>query len=259
MKQNLPFSTRLLFYLIAVAAPFWLNAQSGVFNPNDPVVNYNSASPPVKPGYNQVGKWVRTPKVSWNTTSFKCYYFNGLPFRLKFPKNYDSTKNYPVIIFFNGDGEYGRTPYDNEYQLALGGQVHMAAVDNGKFNGFLLYPQSQSPYWYAGSLGTVKDLLEKVMIPMNMIDPFRIYIDGLSAGGQAVWQFMQTYTTLVAAATPISAASPAYDDSVLKYRFTPVWHFQGGQDPAPLPSTSHALGGNILKVGGNYQYTEFPS
>src|SRR3954462_13867715 len=141
MKQHVRYVTLFLFLFSLISYAPAAQAQAGIFNPNDPVVNYDAAHPPAKPASGQVGKWVRTPRVSWNTTSFKCYIYNGMAFRLKFPKNYDSTKAYPLLIFFHGLGEYGPSVYDNEYQLYHGGQVHAAAVDNGKFNGFLLYPQ----------------------------------------------------------------------------------------------------------------------
>src|SRR5437899_4846487 len=106
MKQYVHYVMSFLV-VFATLASVKVQAQGGVFNPNDPVVNYDSTHPPVKPPSGQVGKWVRTPRLSWSTTSFKCYYYNGIAFRLKYPKNYDSTKQYAMLIFFHGDGEYG--------------------------------------------------------------------------------------------------------------------------------------------------------
>src|SRR5215218_7321175 len=112
---------RCVHFVVTFFFPFFLfltsttlHAQARIFNPNDPVVNYDPAHPPAKPASGQVGKWVRTPRVSWTTTSYKCYIYNNMAFRLKYPKNYDSTKAYPILIFFHGIGEYG-TIYDNEY------------------------------------------------------------------------------------------------------------------------------------------------
>jgi predicted esterase len=253
MKQIL---LGLMFLIISGTSlsPLW--AQGNVFNPNDPVITYDSTHPPVKPPNGVVGKWVRTVRVTWNTTEFKCYIFNGIPFRLKFPKNYDSTKSYPLYVFFHGKLEGGDI-YDNEHQLYLGGQVHMTAVDKGLFNGFLLYPQSQLEYWPSSSLSNVDKLIETVMIPQLKIDPFRIYLNGLSAGGNAAWNFFLKYTKLIAAFTPISASSSSYIDSVNNFKFTPIWHFQGALDDNPAPATSHALGNKIMAAGSNYKYTEF--
>ncbi len=80
--------------------------------------------------------------MTWNADSYKCYFYKGYAFRLKYPKSYKQGvadgKTYPIFVFFHGKGEKG-TIYDNEYQLYHGGQLHMNAVDNGQFDGYLLY------------------------------------------------------------------------------------------------------------------------
>jgi len=67
-------------------------AQS-VLNPDDPIVEYDSLNPPVQPPWAQIGKWVRTKSVSWNSDSYKCYIYEGSCFRLKFPKSYNPNVN----------------------------------------------------------------------------------------------------------------------------------------------------------------------
>ncbi|MGN6166043.1 MAG: fibronectin type III domain-containing protein [Flavisolibacter sp.] len=259
---------RLLCYLL-VAVFFTLfgngiksvqaqDEQARMFDPNDPVVIYDPANPPELPPAGEVGKWVKTNRLSWNTSSFKCYIYKGIPFRLKYPLNYDTTKTYPLYVFFHGRGEYG-TIYDNEYSMAHGGQVHRDAVDKGKFNGFLLYPQNQTGGWSSTYLTIVDQLIENFLIPQAKVDPFRIFVNGLSAGGSATWSFSIKYIKLVAAFTPISSSTSSYINGVQNYKYTPIWHFQGGLDVAPTPGTSRNLGNNILAAGGNYKYTEYPN
>lgn len=258
MKQHVHHAIAFLFLFCLSAASASVQAQAGIFNPNDTVKNYDASRPPVKPATGLVGKWVRTPRVSWNTSSFKCYIYNGMAFRLKYPKNYDSTKAYPILIFLHGKGEFG-TIYDNEFQLYHGGSVHASAVDNGRFNGFLLYPQHTSEFWSTGNLTNIYNLLEKVMIPQKRVDPFQVYMNGLSAGAGSVWTFLGKYTKLLAAATPISAAANYYFDSSQKYKYTPLYHFQGGMDTDPSPASAQSLGNKILGIGGNYKYKEYPN
>src|SRR3712207_5604743 len=107
MKQYLHYAIALLSVLCLCTATLPVHAQLGAFNPKDTVKTYDPAKPPTKPPIDgKVYKWVRTPRVSWSTTSYKCYIYNGMAFRLKFPKNYDSTKRYPILIFFHGRGEF---------------------------------------------------------------------------------------------------------------------------------------------------------
>ena len=81
-----------------------LFAQS-VLNPSDSIVEYDPTNPPVQPPYGQIGKWVRTKSVSWNSDSYKAYIYEGSCFRLKFPKSYNPTANdgkkYPLAYIIS--------------------------------------------------------------------------------------------------------------------------------------------------------------
>ena len=78
-------------------------AQS-VINPADPVLEYNPSAPPTPPSYfNPLVKWVRTLNIAggavqlrnpgWNSDVYKAYNYNGLAFRVQFPKTYSPTTN----------------------------------------------------------------------------------------------------------------------------------------------------------------------
>jgi hypothetical protein len=98
-------------------------AQTGILNPHDPIVIYDSAHPPTMPPFGTLAKWVKSNRVTWNTAAFKCYMYNGIAFRLKFPKSYSTAadgKNYPLYLFFHGMGEVGPV-FDNESSLSRGG------------------------------------------------------------------------------------------------------------------------------------------
>src|ERR1044071_8672351 len=91
-----------LVLLISFAAFYGQSVQGqSVLNPADPIVTYNSSSPPAQPAFGTIGKWVRTKRLSWTTDSYKCYIYKGMCFRLKFPKTYNPTavdgKKYPII------------------------------------------------------------------------------------------------------------------------------------------------------------------
>lgn len=232
-----------------------------VLDPNDPVVNYNAASPPAQPAWGSIGKWVRTPRVSWGATSYKCYIYKGMQFRLKYPKNFnaaDTSKKYPIIVFFHGVGEKG-TVYDNEYQLYHGGKEYMNSVDAGTFDGFVLYPQNLSGYWGPSFYDYVAELINNFFVPQLDVDPFRVLVGGLSGGGQATWDFIFRYPKLTAAATPISAANSTYINYLQSYKFTPLWQFQGGKDPNPPPAAAQAIADAAAAAGANYKLSIYPN
>src|SRR5690242_11279139 len=183
---------RKLYILCLIACVFTVHSfGQSVLNPNDAVVTYNSNTPPAQPAWGQIGKWVRTPRVNWNTDEYKCYIYKGAAFRLHFPKSYNPTANdgkkYPMLVFFHGLGEAGNI-YDNEYQLYHGGNVFQAAVDNGKFDGYVLCMQSDG-FWGSNQYQDIAEIID-YMVANNKLDPFAVSDNGLSAGGAGTWEMM---------------------------------------------------------------------
>jgi predicted esterase len=263
-------TTRITSLLMVFLAAVFFNAskaQTGVLNPDDPIVVYSPANPPATPPYGTLAKWVKTNRVSFTTTSFKAYFYKGVSFRLKFPKTYKDSlsnpnKKYPIFVFFHGIGEKG-TIYDNEYQLYHGGQRFRDYVDNGSFDGFLLYMQSSSGSgaFNTTHFGLVNELINNYFVPQIKVDINRVIVDGLSAGGGASWQMVQHYTKLVAAAMPISAVAVAdRDPSVIaSVKYTPIWLFQGALDTRPDPNTARVLVSAYQAAGADITYTEWPN
>ncbi len=265
--SNMKTISRNLITLLLLAFSYFIPgtaiSQTGVLDPNDPIVIYDPGNPPTIPANGTLVKWVKTNRLKWNTTSFKCYFYNGVAFRLKFPKTYQAGvndgKKYPVFVFYHGLGEKG-TIYDNELQLYHGGELHKNAVDNGQFDGFLLYPQSQENNWY-GQLAVMSDFINKYLVPQAKADPWRVYADGLSAGGRATWLFMELFPKTVAAGLPISATITGSEvaNYTKNFKFIPIWQFQGGLDQDPLPEVSQTQGQRIIDSGGNYKLTIYPN
>lgn len=250
MKQ---FYLLLKLFLVLSVQTAWAQ----VLDPNDPIVVYNSANPPTEPAYGQIGKWVKTNRVNWNTSSYKAYIYKGMQFRLKWPANYNPSKKYPMIIFFHGLGEKG-TKFDNEYQLYHGGQTHMNKVDNGSFDGFLFYPQNTSGYFGPSFFSGIEELINNFFRPQLNVDPYHIIAEGLSAGGTATWDFMTTKPKLVAGLGPISAANGNLNNSINTWKYTPIWWFQGGSDPNPAPSIAQGVYNNAVNAGANIKLTIYP-
>jgi predicted esterase/predicted RNA-binding protein with TRAM domain len=234
-------------------------SQPNILNPADPIVNYNSSSPPATPPFGQMAKWVRTPRMNWDATSFKCYYFNGVQFRVKFPTTYQHNvadgQKYPVALFLHGLGERG-TIYDNEYSLLHGGQTFRDRVNNGSFNGFLIYPQSQNGFWGTSYFTTLVQIIDS-MAKYVKADLDRVFIHGLSSGGQGVWDFIAANPKTFSHAAPISAASLDDIPNIPNYIHLPLWMFTGDLDSNPAAGTAAALRDSIRNRGGNVKHTRY--
>ena len=236
-----------------------------VLDPNDPIVVYNSNNPPAKPPWNQVGKWVVTPRLNWDASSYKAYYYNAMAFRLKFPKTYqhgvNDGKKYPLVIMLHGVGERGNI-YDNEWSMRHGGQEQRNAVDNGTLDAFIMYPQSQNGFWGNNQFAALSQLMDYFANNVK-VDLDRVVVHGLSSGGQAVWEWISQpqYARKIAAAIPMSAASPIYTENsdLNSYIHLPLWLSQGGKDRNPTPFTAEQLIDKIRNRGGNIRYTFYES
>lgn len=255
---------KFYLFLLALCLGFTGLGYAQVFNPADPVVTYNPNNPPATPAWGTIAKWVRTVRTAVNFTnkdSYKCYYLSGMPFRLKFPKTYQhgvsDGKKYPIMIFLHGRGESGGI-YDNEYSLYHGGGKFCAAVDNGKFDGFIIVPQSTTGFFGNPQYDFLKQILDELIVN-NKLDENRIFVNGLSAGGSETWDFMFRYPKVVAGFLPISGCSIAFKDQVSVFKYIPLWIFQGGLDNNPHPGTTQAVVDADLAVGGNAKMTLYPN
>src|ERR1700749_71475 len=153
--------TLLLTLCMGYFAP-QLRAQS-ILNPADSVITLNASDTMAQPAWNSIGKWTRTVRLGWNTNNWKCYIYNSYPFRLRYPKSYNPTANdgkkYPIMVFFHGAGELG-TMYDNELQLANGGQNFENAVSTGNFDGYIIALQTPNGFWGEPVYGYIQNILD---------------------------------------------------------------------------------------------------
>ena len=237
--------------------------QANVLDPNDPDVIFTTNNQPPVPTWGVMSKWGHKSRLSWNPYSFgyKSYYFKGMAFRVKFPKTYQHNvidgKVYPSILFLHGLGEPGPI-WDNEFHLVHGGQTHAQKINDGTFDGFMIYPQSQS-----GSLQSyfpiLKDLVDS-MVKYVKLDIDRFHVGGLSSGGQATFDFpqQQQYAKLACALEPISAAQ--YEDVTFfaSHITIPIFLANGGQDNAPYPETVNDIIRAYKNLGGNITQAFFP-
>ncbi len=253
----------LIFFVAALCSCTMLVAQN-VFSTGDPLVIYNSAAAagsaanPSQPAPGVMAKWVKTTRMSWTTTNFKSYIWNGMAFRLRFPNNYNAANatKYPVIVFFHGGGEIGSI-YDNEDQLTWGAQVFEQRITSGEWNGFMLFPQETSVGWddsYFSRVNGVLDTLQKY----NNSDPDRIISMGLSSGGYGAVAYASTYPGRVAATIASSPASVrTLSGTIGGFVHVPIWMANGGVDVNPDPSSAQGFYQDFRNAGGNIYQTYF--
>lgn len=244
----------LLLVLFSAAAADSQN----VFNSGDPVINYNSGAPagsasnPTTPSTGVMSKWIRTRntgRIPWDDTKFKAYYYSGMAFRLRYPQNYDSTKKYPLVLFFHGGGEIGPVT-ENEDHLFWGASTFQDMVVAGTYNAFLLFPQQDHIGWdnsYYTRLNDVLDTLEKY----NGFDPNRLITMGLSEGGLGAIAMASLYPKRVSTVVTSSPIDVTTIGNISNYIHVPVWIGNGGTDTNPNAQNANAYVTSFHDAGGD--------
>ena len=206
---------------------------------------------------------------------FKTANGNTLPYRLLFPKNYDKSKKYPLILFLHGAGERGT---DNEKQLVHGSKMFLEAQNRERFPAIVVMPQCpEDSYWASVKVDRDKQPMTfafdytrpsnwplvaaydvvKQLVREESVDKHRLYIMGLSMGGMGTFEQVFNHSKTYAAAVPICGGADvaAYDKRVRK---TPYWVFHGAADSVVPVENSRRMVERLKALKVPVQYTEYP-
>lgn len=198
-----------------------------------------------------------------------------LPYRILYPKGYDRTKKYPLVLFLHGAGERGN---DNEKQLVHGSTLFLDTNNRRDFPAIILFPQCpENSYWstvwidrsknpaifdfnYDSSaswpLVAVQQLVRKVL-KKEAADRKRCYVTGLSMGGMGTFELAYRFPKLFAAALPVCGGGDTirYDKRVRKTAF---WVFHGDADDVVSVNESRAMVNKLKSLHLDVKYTEYP-
>jgi predicted peptidase len=191
------------------------------------------------------------------------------------PRNYQPEKQWPVILFLHGglisghDGfrpVYGDLPRGGDCCggfATAAGNLGVAVMRNSqRFPCLVVFPEQPSGGdWNGSNEDLALRALEEVVVRYNG-DRNRVYVTGISLGGEGTWKVASDHPDLFAAAIPIGSSdfqSLRSPKRVQALKSMPLWVFHGGADG----STSREISRNwvaALQAAGstNVQYTEFP-
>lgn len=162
---------------------------------------------------------------------------------------------------------------NNDHNLNVGGKQYLdarnlagtrlpndPALPARAFPGFVLSAQMFN-IWDSLQVQDVIRIV-RLLAEKYKIDQDRIYVQGLSIGGYAVYESMKRASWLFAAAIPMSAV---WDANIFKQNqqgkvaHIPLWIFQGGLDTRPSPAFTQNIINNYKKAGGIVRYTYYSS
>lgn len=197
-----------------------------------------------------------------------------LPVRVLYPKNFDPSKKYPLLLFLHGRGESGK---NNKNQLIHGSKLFLDKSE--EFPAVVVFPQcSQDSYWANVDITTdekgkrhfnfqkcgkptkamslvlayLKQLKKK-----DYLDEDRFYVGGLSMGGMGTYEVLRRKPKTFAAAFAICGGDNVRN--VKKYaKRVPLWIFHGAKDDVVVPEFSEAIYQELKRRGADPKYTVYP-
>lgn len=172
-------------------------------------------------------------------------------YRIFTPKDYSAQKKYPLVISMHGAGERGA---DNLAQLKYP-WTHMwsDSAIQAKYPSFAVAPQlAAGADWDPPLLVALVRSLQKEF----SLDSTRLYVMGLSMGGNATWRIITDNPLVFAAALPVCGwGTPSKASNLLKEK---IWAFHGDADATIPVSQTRDMVNAIKALGGSLKYTEYP-
>jgi len=167
-----------------------------------------------------------------------------IEYLLYLPEDYDSTDQWPLMLFLHGRGE----SYGPLSLVAKWGPPRMAARGD-ELPLIVVSPQCpRKDSWFSPQQQQrLLELLDAVTESLK-VDEDRIYLTGLSLGGYGSWRLAADHPDRFAAVVPICGGGNPKDAESLKT--LPIWVFHGTDDRAVNFGKSREMVDAIKQAGG---------
>jgi predicted peptidase len=189
------------------------------------------------------------------------------------PRDFDSSRRWPVILFLHGSGERGSDGL-KPTQVGIGTAIRF---NPDRIPAIVVFPQAPDDRrWLDEPADAAMMALDRAVAEFNG-DPSRVYLTGLSMGGYGCWHLALAHPDRFAALVvvcggllPHEAAksvrqSPLTMNVGDPYAFTaralrriPISLYHGSDDGLIPPSESQQMAEALRSEGAEVRYTEYP-
>lgn len=186
------------------------------------------------------------------------------------PAEYTRARRWPVILFLHGSGERG-TDGLLQTSIGLGEGIRRHAE---RWPAIVVFPQAPPGYrWHGKVAHLALATLDRTTREFSA-DPERVYLVGLSAGGNGVWNLAyrtpERFAALVAVCGWVQPTAdrreailppdsgPPYPVIARRIRTLPVWIWHGDADSVVPVEESRRMAEALRAAGAEIAYTEFP-
>jgi predicted peptidase len=199
----------------------------------------------------------------------------GLTFKYQvyIPADYNTVQRWPVILFLHGAGERGT---DGLVQTQIG-LAQWIRGNAGRWPAIAVFPQVPPDSMWAGAPAEAAMLALEKTIEEYVVDPDRVYLTGLSMGGNGSFYLAYRHPEKFAAVVPIcgwvtpfseqwhpvDAVAPGDEATAIerlaqKLAKTAVWIFHGEEDGVVPPAQSRKAATAIMAVNPASKFSEVP-
>lgn len=193
------------------------------------------------------------------------------------PRGFDPAKRWPIILALHGGGTYG----SDGLRPADGGLASAIRTHPEHFPAVVIFAQAHSdgtPGWQRQGGEAALAAVDHALAEFHG-DPARVYLTGLSAGGNGAWSLAYRYPQRFAAVVvicgfvtdftghtsgvrypaiaPASAGDP-YAAVAKRVAGLPIWLFHGDADRNVSVEESRHMAAALKALGAEVRYTELP-
>ena len=169
-----------------------------------------------------------------------------LPYLLYAP---DTATDVPMILFLHGSGERGND------LVHVGDEGLPEILANLSEAAVVIAPQCPENSRWTEHLEELEKILDEVTA-RYAADPKRIYLTGLSLGGQGAWYLAARAPERFAALVPV--CGPSNSEEAQRLIGLPTWVFHGADDEVVLPEESEKMVEALKEAGGHAKLTVYP-
>jgi predicted peptidase len=186
------------------------------------------------------------------------------------PREYRPSTVWPIILSLHGGGERGSDGL-LQTEVGLGGAIRRHA---DRYPAIVVFPQrSTDGTWQDLGARLALAALDKSMAELK-VDSSRVYLTGLSMGGNGAWylatRFPDRFAALVVVCGFVSerrgtsgsyypaivTASDPFAEVARRVARIPIWIFHGDADDSVPVEESRRMASALKRIGANVQYSE---
>jgi predicted peptidase len=181
------------------------------------------------------------------------YHNEKIQYMLILPAAYSKTSSqWPLILFLHGASGRGEN-----LDLVKSYGPPLIAEEQPDFPFVVLAPQCPEGQYWTNNREILAALLDDIF-KQHRIDQERVYLTGMSMGGNGTWDLASQHPEYFAAIAPL-AASPKLPDIWLKpFTSLPIWAFHGEQDPICPLQDDEAMIRALRARGATPRFTVLP-